>query len=76
MTAPRLSEGLEALREIEVAWLSEQLSRAIANLGYPVGCGVAPHPEQVKRAATTLFERYASMIEMAGRAQRQRGASR
>ena len=60
-----LSEGMEALREIEVAWLSDRLSTSIANLGYPVGCGVPPHPEQIKRAAELLFERYAKMIEMA-----------
>lgn len=51
--------------EVEVAWLSDVLSNSIANLGYPVGMGVAPHPEQIRRAAETLFERYAKMIEMA-----------
>lgn len=53
------------LREVEVVWLSEQLSRAISNLAYPVGMGRAPHPEQIKSAASVLFERYAKMIEMA-----------
>lgn len=62
-----ITEGMEALREIEIAWLSDKLSASIANLGYPVGCGVPPHPEHIKSAATTLFERYAKMIEMAAR---------
>ena len=66
--ADEIDEGMEALREIEVAWLSEQLSTSIANLGYPVGCGIAPHPEAIKKAAETLFGRYARMIEMARRA--------
>jgi hypothetical protein len=56
------------LREVEVAWLSQQLSDSIANLGYPVGMGMAPHPDQIKKAAETLFERYAKMIEMAHKA--------
>jgi hypothetical protein len=63
-----IDEGMEVLREAEVVWLSEQLSNSIANLGYPVGCGVAPHPEQIKKAAETLFGRYSRMIEMARRA--------
>jgi len=60
-----ISEGMEALREIEIAWLSDRLSESIAGLGYPVGMGIPPHPEQIKKAATILFERYATMIEMA-----------
>ena len=64
-----IDEGIEALRKVEVAWLSEQLSTWIANLGYPVGCGIAPHPETIKRAAETLFDRYAKMIELARQAQ-------
>lgn len=59
------AEAFEALREIEVAWLAGELSRAIANLGYPVGMGLPPSPEHCERAAATLFERYAKMIEMA-----------
>lgn len=66
--ADEIDEGMEVLREVEVAWLSDQLSNSIANLGYPVGCGVAPHPEQIKKAAETLFGRYAKMIELARRA--------
>lgn len=56
---------MEVLREIEVAWLSDRLSESITNLGYPVGCGIAPHPEQIAKAANILFDRYAKMIEMA-----------
>ena len=58
-------DGMAVLREVEIAWLSEQLSFSISNLGYPVGMGIAPHPDSIKKAATTLFERYAKMIEMA-----------
>jgi hypothetical protein len=56
---------LDALREVEVEWLSGELGRAIAGLGYPVGCGVPPHPDQLQKAAETLFDRYAKMIELA-----------
>lgn len=59
------AEDFEVLRELEVAWLTSTLCDSIANLGYPVGMGMAPNPEQIKKAATTLFERYAKMIAMA-----------
>lgn len=62
------SEDFQALREAEVAWLSAELSRAISNLAYPVGLGVAPLDCHVEAAAKTLFERYAKMIEMAHKA--------
>jgi hypothetical protein len=71
MIADEIDEGMLALREVEVAWLSEQLSNSISNLGYPVGMGIAPHPETVRKAAETLFDRYAKMIEMTRRARRQ-----
>jgi hypothetical protein len=71
MMADEIDEGMLALREVEVAWLSEQLSNSISNLGYPVGMGIAPHPETVRKAAETLFDRYAKMIEMTRRARRQ-----
>lgn len=58
-------KDIEALREIETEWLAAELGRAISNLGYPVGCGIAPHPETLRKAATTLFNRYAKMIELA-----------
>ncbi len=66
--ADEIDEGMEVLREVEVAWLSDQLSQSIANLPYPVGCGQPPDAERVKKAAETLFGRYAKMIEMARRA--------
>lgn len=56
---------MEALREVETEWLSSELERAIKNLGYPVGMGIAPHPEHLRAAAKALFERYAKMIELA-----------
>lgn len=59
---------MDVLREVEVAWLSERLSESIAGLGYPVGMGIAPHPDQISKAAGILFERYAKMIEMARKA--------
>lgn len=60
-----IDDGMEALREIEVAWLSRELGRAISNLSYPVGCGVAPADYHLEAAAKALFERYAKMIKMA-----------
>lgn len=66
--ADEIDEGIEVLKEVEIAWLSEKLSTSIANLPYPVGCGVPPDPERIKKAAETLFGRYARMIEMARRA--------
>jgi len=75
MTHPRsqpdsvhVREDFAALREIEVAWLSAELSRAISNLTYPVGMGRAPYPQHIKSAAEILFERYAKMIELAHKA--------
>jgi hypothetical protein len=56
---------LEALREVEVAWLANELGASIANLGYPVGMGQRPREEALKIAAANLFDRYATMIEMA-----------
>jgi hypothetical protein len=63
-TAPK-PEDFAILREIETELLIENLSESIANLGYPVGCGISPTYDHLKRAADTLFERYAKMIEMA-----------
>lgn len=64
MSAPTAAD-FEALREVETEWLATELGNAIANLGYPVGCGIAPHPETLRKAATKLFDRYAKMIELA-----------
>lgn len=68
MSGKPSKKDFQMLRKVEVEWLSEQLSDAIANLAYPVGMGVAPKPHHIKRAAETLFGRYARMIEMARRA--------
>jgi hypothetical protein len=65
---------LKLLREVETEWLANELGQAIANLGYPVGCGVAPHREQLMKAANTLFDRYVRMIELAGAAALNRSA--
>lgn len=70
VTAPS-AEDFAALREVEVEWLSGELSRAIKNLAYPVGMGIAPQPYHVESAAKKLFERYAKMIEMAHNAKAQ-----
>lgn len=56
---------IEMLREVETKWLAAQLGLAISNLAYPVGMGIEPHPEALAKAADTLFDRYAKMIEMA-----------
>ena len=64
MTVPTAAD-FEALREVETEWLARELGESIANLGYPVGCGIAPHPETLKKAANKLFDRYVRMIEMA-----------
>lgn len=60
-----MKEEMAALRESEVEWLVDALGKSIANLGYPVGCGMAPHRESLEKAAGILFDRYAGMIEMA-----------
>ncbi len=65
-----LEDDLEALRETEVAWLSAELGRSIANLAYPVGCGVAPTTEHMEKAANALFDRYLKMVRMAHSAAR------
>lgn len=59
-----ITEQIEALREVEIPWLVNEIGGSIANLGYPVGCGLAPHPDQLKRAAEALFERWIKMAEM------------
>lgn len=67
-SSPVNADDFGALRDVEVEWLSSELSRAISNLAYPVGMGIAPHETHIKNAAGALFERYAKMIEMARRA--------
>jgi hypothetical protein len=55
------TEIIEAIREIEVPWLVKELGDSIANMPYPVGMGMAPHPEHLQRAAERLFERWTKM---------------
>ncbi len=64
----KISRDIEKLRKAETKWIASELSRAIANLGYPVGCGLSLHPRDAKYAANLLFDRYAKMIESAKRA--------
>ena len=58
-----MTTKLEMLREVEIPWLMEWLGRSIANLGYPVGCGVAPAEGQLRLAATKLFDRFVQLAE-------------
>ena len=58
---PSITERVEAFRETEIPWLVKELGDSIANLGYPVGMGNAPHPDQLQRAAEALFERWCKM---------------
>jgi hypothetical protein len=48
--AAGIKEGLAILIAVD-------LERSIANLGYPVGCGVAPNPETCLRAAERIVDR-------------------
>lgn len=63
----KLENGIRALKEAEIAWLSKELGDAIAGLSYPVGMGIRPREDQLKQAAEILFDRYARMIELAAR---------
>lgn len=67
MMADEVAEGVELLKSMEIAWLADLLGSSISNLGYPVGCGVAPNHETMKRAATKVFERYENIITLAAR---------
>jgi hypothetical protein len=53
-----------ALIRMDIDWIADALGKSIADLGYPVGCGVAPHPEQMKRAARVIAERHAQYYRM------------
>lgn len=64
MSAPATPADFEALREMEVKWLSETLAASIANIGYPVGCGMAPNEKHLENAAGKLFDRYLTMFRM------------
>lgn len=56
------TSAADILEELEIPWLSEMIANSVAQLGYPVGCGVAPKPEHLEHAAKLLFARYKSMI--------------
>jgi hypothetical protein len=42
----------------ERVWLAESLSASIANLGYPVGMGMSPHPESCLEAADKILAHF------------------
>ena len=63
----KIDEGIDVLKSMEIAWLADLLTSSIANLGYPVGCGVAPSPATMTKAATTVWERYEKIIGLAAR---------
>jgi hypothetical protein len=54
----------ELLRDIEIDWLVKSLGNNIANLGYPVGCGVPPTEKHLQHAAKFLFERFVGLSEL------------
>lgn len=58
-----ITDQIEALREVEIPWLVKELGDSIANLDYPVGCGLAPHPDQLNRAAAAIFGQWIKMAE-------------
>jgi len=55
--------GLSALRDMEIKWVADVLGRSIQNLGYPVGMGIAAHPDACTKAATTLVDRWIVITE-------------
>ena len=42
---------------------TERVAECIANIGYPVGCGIAPHPETSCEIALAAIEAGAAEIE-------------
>lgn len=44
-------------------WVADSLRESIANLGYPVGMGMAPHPKSIERAAKLICEHVACQID-------------
>ena len=51
----------ESLRETEGPLLAKILTESIANLGYPVGCGIPPNEPAVRQAAEKLFARFVAI---------------
>jgi hypothetical protein len=62
-TSLTLRDKIELMRDVETEWLAHNLGRSIANLGYPVGMGIAPHEDALQQAAAMLFERFIAMAE-------------
>jgi len=52
-----MSEIPQTVRESLIYAIAIDLERSISDLGYPVGMGLAPHPESCTRAATTIIDR-------------------
>jgi hypothetical protein len=50
----------EAVKKALVYLIAADLERSIANLGYPVGCGVGPHPDLCAQAAERMVDKIAS----------------
>lgn len=55
-------EDFKVLREMEAAWLSDELTRSISNLGYPVGLGVGPSKNHADLAAKAIVGRYIDIL--------------
>jgi hypothetical protein len=60
-TASADQVATQALREIEVPYLMEVLGKSIANVGYPIGCGLAPSEDALRKAADKLFDRFSGI---------------
>jgi len=49
-------ETKQPVREALIYLIANDLERSIANLGYPVGMGLAPHPDTCTAAATRIVD--------------------
>ena len=47
---------LNPLSREQIEWIADSLEASIANLGYPVGMGIAPNRVALLRAATVIAE--------------------
>ncbi len=58
MTAPEVLDGGRAPVEQGLIYLiGQDIDRAIANLGYPVGMGIGVGPELAERAASRILDK-------------------
>lgn len=58
MTAPEVLEGERSPVEQGLIYLiGQDIDRAIANLGYPVGMGIGVGPELAERAASRILDK-------------------